>query len=184
MNGLGRGYTEGICESFNEAGARMLRKCGAVQPSRYREPLNIPAASMRPEHGCSGNGGLCQSSNGLILSTASMRPEHGCSGNEPISISLREKALKDILRALHHRLPIMIRVSLRNRQVHGVSLWQPRHYDGASAAHDYLSTGVLAIRKAPFSLLVKQSLPDGLASRRPSPNSRLVGKPALQVRYR
>ena len=120
----------------------------------------------------------------LYGTEASMRPEHGCSGNEPISISLREKALKDILQALHHRLPIMIRVSLRNRQVHGVSLWQPRHYDGASAAHDYLSTEVLAIRKAPFSLLVKQSLPDGSASRRPFPNSRLVGKPALQVRYR
>ena len=140
-------------------------------------------ASMRPEHGCSGNDARGVES--LIRQyQASMRPEHGCSGNEPISISLREKALKDILRALHHRLPIMIRVSLRNRQVHGVSLWQPRHYDGASAAHDYSSTGVLAIRKAPFSLLVKQSLPDGLASRRPFPNSRLVGKLVLQVRYR
>ena len=61
---------------FNEAGARMLRKWPLV--ARFiacRED-----ASMRPEHGCSGNGAFKLLRSGDFF--ASMRPEHGCSGND------------------------------------------------------------------------------------------------------
>ena len=36
---------------FNEAGARMLRKCACSKAHAY----DLFPASMRPEHGCSGN---------------------------------------------------------------------------------------------------------------------------------
>ena len=61
---------------FNEAGARMLRKC--IYPGLLQTAENT--ASMRPEHGCSGNGAIASSSPSRAR-TASMRPEHGCSGN-------------------------------------------------------------------------------------------------------
>ena len=60
---------------FNEAGARMLRKC----PFFFDQAVDVFFASMRPEHGCSGNAVIRQIDS--VRSEASMRPEHGCSGN-------------------------------------------------------------------------------------------------------
>ena len=72
---------------FNEAGARMLRKCqNPICLTGY--PL---AASMRPEHGCSGNGR--DVGNGNRGLPASMRPEHGCSGNGCNCISILTAAV-------------------------------------------------------------------------------------------
>ena len=61
---------------FNEAGARMLRKC---VHGLFIE-IYSQSASMRPEHGCSGNDLMTPLQVERIR--ASMRPEHGCSGND------------------------------------------------------------------------------------------------------
>ena len=60
----------------------MLRKCANPLITGDASVL-VLIASMRPEHGCSGNVcGRLQDLNQRTGRRASMRPEHGCSGNE------------------------------------------------------------------------------------------------------
>ena len=74
-NGLDKQRRSGTSDCFNEAGARMLRKWGwPYSPGPCRHGFNEAGARMLRK--CGGFSALHTS-----LQEASMRPEHGCSGN-------------------------------------------------------------------------------------------------------
>ena len=102
---------------FNEAGARMLRKF----PEWGILLATFIVASMRPEHGCSGNVLVAVTERGRTFNEAgarmlrkwqniighnaldqraSMRPEHGCSGNV-VSFFLQKPFMAASMRPEH-----------------------------------------------------------------------------------